>query len=101
VTDILAQDLNNGTRYDYYYTCGPMPMMKIVHKLMEDYEIPGELSLEERMGCGTGACLACVCKIKVKNRLEALVNDSFFTYKKVCVDGPVFSAEEVYLYDEA
>lgn len=99
VTDLLAKDLENGASFDYYYTCGPLPMMKGVAKIMEGHEIPGELSLEERMGCGTGACLACVCKIKVKSRLEAFVNDSFFTYKKVCVDGPVFSSEEVYLYD--
>ena len=66
-------------KYSYYYTCGPLPMLKAVHKTMD---IPGELSLEERMGCGFGACMG--CSIKVRGG-----------YKRVCKDGPVFSSGEL------
>lgn len=75
VTDII-KSLNN---YDYYYTCGPKNMLKAVYDLIET---DGELSFEERMGCGFGACMGCSCKTK---------NGS----KRVCLNGPVFSKEEV------
>lgn len=66
---------------DAVFACGPEPMMKGIKAL--DTGIPTFLSLEERMGCGYGACLTCVCKTK---------SDS---YQRVCVDGPVFPAQEV------
>ena len=65
--------------YSYYYTCGPLPMLKAVHKAID---FPGQLSLEERMGCGFGACMGCSMKVKGG-------------YKRVCKDGPVFSSEEL------
>lgn len=76
VTDIMqAKNLINLN----YYTCGPTPMLKAVHKLST---AQGLLSLEERMGCGFGACMGCSCKTK----------DG---YKRVCAEGPVFSSEEI------
>ncbi|AXI09020.1 dihydroorotate dehydrogenase electron transfer subunit [Oceanobacillus sp. 143] len=78
VTDLLDQVGN----FDCYYTCGPLPMIKaITDKLIGKR---GYISLEERMGCGVGACLACM--IPANNQSG---------YKKICSDGPVFSAEEV------
>ncbi|QHE52129.1 dihydroorotate dehydrogenase electron transfer subunit [Pontibacillus sp. HMF3514] len=72
--------------FDLYYTCGPKPMIKAVtNELM----IPGFMSLEERMGCGIGACFACVC--------EAADTHDEKGYRKVCQDGPVFPVEEVML----
>lgn len=71
---------------DMLYTCGPLPMLKAVVQLAEAYQIACEVSLEERMGCGVGACLVCACKTQ-KNGKEAMSH--------VCKDGPVFSAEEV------
>lgn len=68
------------------YACGPLPMLKALQSFVETKGIKGQLSLEERMGCGIGGCVGCVCKIK---KAEG------FIYKKVCVDGPVFNAEEV------
>jgi len=65
--------------YDYFYTCGPMVMMKAVCKLLEG---PGEASLEERMGCGAGYCYC--CSIQTKNGP-----------RRVCADGPVFKKEEL------
>ena len=83
VTDLLAGQI---TKFDCLYACGPLPMMKQVAQMGERNAIPTQVSLEERMGCGVGACLACACKIKTAGGS---------TYKRVCTDGPVFKAEEV------
>ena len=65
--------------YDFFYTCGPMVMMKAVCTFLEG---PGEASLEERMGCGAGFCYG--CSIQTKNGP-----------RRVCKDGPVFKKEEL------
>lgn len=65
--------------FNYYYACGPMPMLRAMHKSVE---IPGELSLDERMGCGFGACMC--CSIMTKSGP-----------KSICKDGPVFEAKEL------
>ncbi|SUP37217.1 dihydroorotate dehydrogenase electron transfer subunit [Veillonella criceti] len=65
-------------------TCGPTPMMKGVAKVAEEYSVPCQVSLEERMGCGTGGCLGCGCHGRGGKRY------------KVCKEGPVFPAEEVF-----
>ncbi len=93
VTD-LVERIITGERVDFAYICGPTPMMKATSRLFIKAGIPGQVSLEERMGCGVGACLACVCK----GQLPATSYTSF-DYKKVCVDGPVFNLEEV-VWDE-
>lgn len=82
VTDII-KDIN---RYDIIYTCGPKPMMKKVKELCASSSVKCFVSIEERMGCGIGACLVCACKIK---------EGDTWHYKKVCADGPVFEAGEV------
>ncbi|CQR47762.1 Dihydroorotate dehydrogenase B (NAD(+)), electron transfer subunit [Paraliobacillus sp. PM-2] len=69
--------------FDYYFSCGPTPMLKGVTKELEDK--PGYISLEERMGCGVGACFACVLPSRDGG------------YKKICQHGPVFDANEVIL----
>lgn len=78
VTDVL----NHVQPFDLYYTCGPFPMLKAVKKELIHYN--GYFSFEERMGCGVGACYACVVR----------TNDQS-GYKKICQDGPVFSSSEV------
>lgn len=83
VTELLPSPL---TMVEKIYTCGPMPMMKAIATLATQHQVPSEVSLEERMGCGVGACLACVCRIKTTDSSD---------YKRVCVDGPVFNGEEV------
>ncbi len=75
--------------YDAIYACGPSAMMKALKKNVEPYPVPCFVSLEERMGCGIGACLVCNCKIRRQ--------DGSFTYKRVCKDGPVFLLREVML----
>lgn len=69
------------------FSCGPTPMLKAIENLYPNENV--YLSLEERMGCGIGACFACVCHLQ--NDPEG------FSYKKVCTDGPVFRAREVVL----
>ena len=65
--------------YSYFYTCGPEPMLKAIYKTSK---VSGELSFEERMGCGFGACMGCSCK-------------TITGYKRICKDGPVMKKEEI------
>ena len=65
--------------FDYFYTCGPMPMFKAVNAATN---VSGQFSFEERMGCGFGACMGCSCKTKYGN-------------KRICKDGPVLVKEEI------
>ncbi len=85
VTDLLSERLIN-YNYDVIYSCGPTVMLKAVSRIAAAHNIKCYVSLEERMGCGVGACLVCACQIKAKNKID---------FKHVCKDGPVFDAEEV------
>lgn len=76
---------------DVIYSCGPTPMLKAVKAYAEEKQLECQLSLEERMACGIGACLACVCKSKEKDGHTNVHN------KRICKDGPVFYAQEVEL----
>lgn len=71
------------------YACGPMPMLRAVKQLAIDKDIEAQISLEERMACGVGACLGCVCKTNKKDE-HTNVNNS-----RICTDGPVFEARDV------
>lgn len=73
VTDAMPDD------YDYFYTCGPMPMFKAIEGVVKT---SGQYSFEERMGCGFGACMGCSCKTK-------------YGSKRICKDGPVLKREEI------
>lgn len=70
--------------YDFYYACGPEPMLRAVWKLGQERGVSGELSFEARMGCGFGACMGCSC--------ETIAGP-----KRICVDGPVMKSSEVML----
>ena len=87
VTGLLKKQLD-GTRYDALYACGPVPMLKALKKLLYGTGIHCQASLEERMGCGIGACLVCNCKVK---------EGDGWHYRRVCADGPVFDLMEVEL----
>lgn len=84
VTEVIE---NNQLSFDVLYACGPVAMLKALEGHYPDKKV--FLSLEERMGCGIGACFACVCK--------KAGDASGTAYKKVCSDGPVFRAGEVVL----
>ena len=68
-----------GMDYSYFYTCGPEPMLKAVYKATKT---SGQMSFEERMGCGFGACMGCSCK-------------TLTGYKRICKEGPVMKKEEI------
>lgn len=76
---------------DMIYACGPTPMLRGVKSYALDHKIKAQISLEEKMACGIGACLACVCKSKEKDHHSNVNN------KRICKDGPVFYCEEVEL----
>lgn len=83
----LKEDIENG-KIDAIYACGPLPMLKAVQALSIEKNIPCQISLEEKMGCGIGACLGCAVKI---------VSADEPYYAHVCKRGPVFEAKEVEL----
>ena len=84
VTELLKENLKS---YEVIYSCGPKPMLKKVMEICQSNGVQCYVSLEERMGCGIGACLVCACKIKGE--------DGQWHHKKACKDGPVFDAREV------
>ncbi len=75
----FVTDAMKDLEYDYFYTCGPMPMFKAIESVANT---SGQYSFEERMGCGFGACMGCSCKTKYGN-------------KRICKDGPVLEREEI------
>ena len=79
----------NGLAADMIYACGPTPMLRAIKTYAEENGIECYISLEERMACGIGACLACVCKSKEKDHHSNVHN------KRICKDGPVFLSTEV------
>ncbi len=81
----------NGLKADVIYACGPTPMLRALKQYAAENNIECWISMEERMACGIGACLACVCKSKEKDHHTNVNN------KRICKEGPVFRAEEVEL----
>lgn len=81
----------NGLEADIIFACGPTPMLRGVKAFAEEHGIKAQISMEERMACGIGACLACVCKSKEKDHHSHVNN------KRVCKDGPVFYSDEIEL----
>ena len=79
----------NGLTADIIYACGPTPMLRAIKNFAEENGIECYISLEERMACGIGACLACVCKSKEKDHHTHVHN------KRICKEGPVFLSTEV------
>lgn len=79
----------NGLEADVIYACGPMPMLRALKAYAMEHDMECYVSMEERMACGIGACLACVCKTKDKDAHSNVNN------KRICKEGPVFNAKEV------
>ena len=83
VTDAFRVLTNAGETYSFFYTCGPGPMLKAVYdRVYVKAGVSGQMSFEERMGCGFGACMGCSIKTKNGN-------------KRICKDGPVLRTEEI------
>lgn len=89
--NVLDAIRENGLTADIIYACGPTPMLRALKAYAAENNIECYLSLEEKMACGIGACLACVCKSKDVDHHTNVHN------KRICKDGPVFRAEEVEL----
>ena len=83
VDALVRRELSEDRGYDGVLACGPKPMLRNVAKVAEEFGIPCHVSMEERMGCGVGACLVCACDMADGSR------------KHVCKDGPVFDSREV------
>lgn len=87
--NVLDAIRENGLKADIIYACGPTPMLKALKEYAAKNNMECWISMEERMACGIGACLACVCKSKNKDGHTNVKN------KRICKEGPVFRAEEV------
>lgn len=85
--NVLKEDCKN-EKPDIIFACGPLPMLKAVQEFANSEGIPCEMSLEERMGCGIGACVGCNVRIVTENPDEV-------KYNYVCKDGPVFDSKKV------
>jgi NAD(P)H-flavin reductase len=123
-TDLLERHLlSKGHESKAIYACGPMPMLAKVAQIAEQFDVPCQVLLESRMACGVGACLGCAVKIRAEGkggeenlstskgefcrpeeeteipppeqmaaRISAAPN---FRYGRVCLEGPVFRAQEI------
>jgi len=92
VTELFEKTIKEGWLADQVFACGPKPMLRKVADIASKCSAHCQVSLEERMGCGIGACMTCVCKIKIKEQETAKEG---YQYKRVCIDGPIFEASEV------
>lgn len=88
VLDCIRQ---NQLSADVIFACGPLPMLRAVKTYAQEQEMECWVSMEERMACGIGACLACVCQSVGTDSHSKVRN------KRVCTEGPVFAAEEIEL----
>lgn len=87
ITDVLKKRLDEVIP-DVVLACGPLPMLRSLKAVLNNGSIPAQVSMEQRMCCGFGACATCVCGVETENG---------FDYKKVCIEGPVFDFYEVAL----
>lgn len=84
VSDLLVDIFSKRQNYDVIYSCGPMPMLKVISQIAQTHRLPCEVSVEALMACGVGACMGCV------------VPGGEGEYLRACTDGPVFKAEELF-----
>ncbi len=89
--NVLDAIRENALTADVLYACGPLPMLRALKQYAEEEGLEAWLSLEEKMACGIGACLACVCSSTEKDEHSQVKN------KRICAEGPVFNAREVVL----
>lgn len=88
ITELLKRDMAT-CQFDMIYSCGPVPMLKKVIETASENGMDCQVSLEQRMGCGFGACLVCACKTRAAD------GENGWQYSHVCKDGPVFSGKDV------
>jgi len=86
VTDLLVAQIRS-RRFDGIFACGPRNMLAVVANMAISYSIPAQVSMEERMACGLGACKGCA--------IPVYQDDGHITYENVCSEGPVFPAHRI------
>ncbi len=97
--------VENGAAYgdkmaaDMIFACGPAVMLRAVQEFARERDIPAQISLEERMGCGFGGCVGCV--VRTASAEKSSGSAAEIHYKKVCKDGPVFAAEEILFTEQS
>jgi dihydroorotate dehydrogenase electron transfer subunit len=89
--NVIDAIIEHGLTADIIYACGPTPMLRGVKEYVKSIGATAQLSLEERMACGIGACLACVCQSKDLDHHTNVNN------KRICKEGPVFYADDIIL----
>jgi dihydroorotate dehydrogenase electron transfer subunit len=87
VTDLLTRRLERGERPSKVVGCGPPAMLAVLSKIVEKYDVPCDLSMENHMACGFGACFSCVAPIRQP--------DGSIDLRRVCVEGPIFPSRDV------
>ena len=87
--NVMNAIADNKLTGDVIFACGPMPMLRAIKQFAKEQKMEAYISLEERMACGVGACLGCVCKTKEVDSHSHVHN------ARICTDGPVYDAEEV------
>jgi len=92
VTEFMLEALKTNA-YEMVYACGPEPMLECIQHVCNELKVPVQLSIEERMACGIGACLVCTCKVHSENDPEGFDN------VRCCKEGPVFYGNEVIFHD--
>ena len=86
VTQPLLAELRRTTANRKLFACGPTPMLKVVGRIAEEFNVPAELSMDEHMCCGVGVCLTCVIPVKAGDGWE---------YQRTCTEGPVFDSRQI------
>ena len=89
IQETLDAIRENGLDADIIFACGPTPMLRAIKEFAKEKKIACYISLEERMACGIGACLGCVCRTKERDPHTNVHN------ARICKDGPVFLSTEV------
>ena len=92
VTEFMLEALKTES-YEMVYACGPEPMLECIQSVCNELKVPVQLSIEERMACGVGACLVCTCKVHAQDDPEGYNN------VRCCKEGPVFYGDEVIFHD--
>ena len=96
VTELLLTTLaQQKAQLPTVFTCGPYGMLKAVTEICQQFNMPCQVAMENRMGCALGVCLGCVCKVRLEGGGQDQSGDLLFEYQRVCTEGPVFLGQQI------